>query len=170
EVRGLRTEQDKGAGVGVIYEGTDGYAVSPSYEGGTVFDKNGEKVITFMEGDDKYHFANLLKAVRSRKLADLNADIEEGHLSSALCHLGNISYRLGSQMTADELDKTLATLKTTDNAKETMERTLAHLKDNGVDMASTKLQVGPVLPFDPQSETFVGNEKASAMLTRDYRK
>ena len=61
-------------------------------------------------------------------------------------------------------------LKTTENAKETLERTLAHLKDNGVDMASTKLQVGPVLPFDPQSETFPGNEKANAMLTRDYRK
>jgi hypothetical protein len=170
EVRGLRTERYMGAGVGVIFEGTEGYAVSPSYEGGTIYDKDGKEVTKFYDGSDDHHFANFLKAVRSRKLTDLNADIEEGHLSSALCHLGNISYRLGSQMTPDELDKALANLKTTDNAKETMERTLAHLKDNGVDMASTKLQVGPVLPFDPQSETFVGNDKANAMLTRDYRK
>lgn len=170
EVRGLRTSPYKGAGVGVIFEGTEGYGVSSSYNGGVIFDKEGQQVTKFDDGEDKYHFANFLKAVRSRKLTDLNADIEEGHLSSALCHLGNISYRLGSQMTPEELDKALANLKTTDNAKETLERTLAHLKDNGVDMASTKLQVGPVLPFDPQSETFVGNEKASAMLTREYRK
>jgi hypothetical protein len=73
-------------------------------------------------------------------------------------------------MSPDELDKTLANFKTTDNAKDTLERTLAHLKDNGVDMAASKLTVGPVLPFDPKSETFVGNEKASSMLTREYRK
>src|SRR5439155_27079307 len=92
-------------------------------------------------------------------------------LSSALCHLGNISYRLGSQISAEELDKkVLSNLKTTENAKETLERTLAHLKDNGVDMASTQLQVGPVLPFDQQSQTFPGHTKANAMLTRDYRK
>ena len=73
-------------------------------------------------------------------------------------------------MSADELDKSVANLKTTDNAKDTLERTLAHLKDNGVDMAATKLQVGPVLPFDPKNETFPDNDKANAMLTREYRK
>jgi hypothetical protein len=170
EVRGLKTDKYKGAGVGVIFEGTDGYAVSPSYDGGTIFDKDGKEVTKFFEGEDKHHFGNFLTAVRSRKLADLHADIEEGHLSSALCHLGNISYRLGSPQSADELDKTLATLHTTDNAKETLERTLAHLKDNGIDMAATKLQVGPVLPFDPATETFPANDAANAMLTRDYRK
>ena len=35
--------------------------------------------------------------MRSGKQEDLHADIEEGHLSSALCHLGNISYRLGTE-------------------------------------------------------------------------
>jgi len=169
EVRGLPTEAYRGSKVGVIFEGTDGYAVSSSYEGGVIFDKDGKEVTKFLDGDDKHHFANFIQAVRSRKLTDLNADIEEGHLSSALCHLGNISYRLGSQMSPDELDKALAGLKTTDNAKETMERTLAHLKDNKVDMAATKLQVGPVLPFDPKSETFPGNAQANAMLTREYR-
>jgi predicted dehydrogenase len=170
EVRGLKTSDYRGAKVGVIFEGTEGYAVSPSYNGGVIFDKDGNKVTEYKEGDDKHHFANFLKAVRSRAIADLSADIEEGHLSSALCHLGNISYRLGSQMSADELDKQLATFKTTDDAKETLSRTLAHLSDNGIDMAGTKLGVGPVLAFDPQSETFPGNEQANAMLTREYRK
>ncbi len=170
EVRGLKTSDYRGAKVGVIFEGTEGYAVSPSYNGGVIFDKDGNKVSEYKEGDDKHHFANFLKAVRSRAIADLSADIEEGHLSSALCHLGNISYRLGSQLSADELDKQLATFQTTDDAKETLSRTLAHLSDNGIDMAGTKLGVGPVLAFDPQSETFPGNDQANAMLTREYRK
>ena len=37
-------------------------------------------------------------AVRSRKKEDLNAEILDGHLSSALCHLPNISYRLGEMV------------------------------------------------------------------------
>jgi predicted dehydrogenase len=170
EVRGLKTDKYRGAGVGVIFEGTDGYAVSPNYNGGVIYDKDGKEVTKFDQGDDDFHFANFLKAVRSRAMSDLNADIEEGHLSSALCHLGNISYRLGAPQSADDLEKTLSTLHTNDNAKDTLERTLAHLKDNGVDMAATKLQVGPVLPFDPATETFPGNDKANAMLTREYRK
>ena len=42
------------------------------------------------EGD---HFKNFIDAVRSGSRDVLTADIEEGHLSSALCHLGNIAYR-----------------------------------------------------------------------------
>jgi predicted dehydrogenase len=168
EVRGLKTGDYKGAKVGVIFEGSDGYVVLPTYHSGAAFDKNGNKVAEFKgEGD---HFVNFLKAVRSRKSSDLNADIEEGHLSSALCHTGNISYRLGTAQSADQLAKTVADLKTQDKAKETLERTLAHLKDNKVDLAATKITVGPSLEFDPKTETFPGNDRANAMLTRNYRK
>lgn len=169
EVHGLSTEPYKRASVGVIFECEGGYAVSPSYDGGTVFDKDGNQIAQFREGDDKYHFENFKSVVRSRKLTDLNADIEEGHLSSALCHLGNISYRLGTQQTAEETAKKVAELKTTDNVKDTLDRTLAHLERNGVDMKTTKLGVGPVLPFDPKTETFPGNDDANKMLTREYR-
>src|SRR4051795_8634500 len=62
EVRGLKTENYKGAGVGVIFEGTDGYAVSNSYSGGVIFDKDGKEVTKFSEGDDKFHFNNFIKA------------------------------------------------------------------------------------------------------------
>ena len=47
------------------------------------------------------HRENFIKAVRSRNPLDLNADILEGHLSSALCHLANISYRLGREVLFD---------------------------------------------------------------------
>ena len=43
------------------------------------------------------HFMNFVQAVRDRKPEALNAPILEGHVSSALCHMGNISHRLGKQ-------------------------------------------------------------------------
>jgi len=44
------------------------------------------------------HFANFIDAIRSGKDSDLNCDIWEGHLSAALPHLANISYRLGREL------------------------------------------------------------------------
>ncbi len=47
------------------------------------------------------HYGNFIRAVQSGKQEDLNCDIEVGHLSSALAHLGNISYLLGRDLTFD---------------------------------------------------------------------
>ncbi len=46
-------------------------------------------------------FDNFVRCMRSRKVEDLYADIEEGHLSSTLCHLANISYRTGRKLRFD---------------------------------------------------------------------
>jgi predicted dehydrogenase len=169
EVRGLKTEHYRGAGVGVIVEGTEGYMVIPTYYSATAFNKEGAKIASFDGGDDKLHFENFLAAVRSRKHTDLNAESEDGHLSSALCHLGNISYRLGTKMSVADAAKAVENLKTNDNAKDTFERTMAHLKDNHVDLEATKLSVGPVLALDPKTERFKDNDDANQLLTRNYR-
>jgi hypothetical protein len=47
------------------------------------------------------HFQNFIDCMRSRKLENLTAPLEEGHLSTAICHLGNISYRLGRSVRFD---------------------------------------------------------------------
>lgn len=167
EVRGLETQNYKGAGVGVIFEGTDGYVVVNSYDTGAAFSKDGEMVAKFSGGAD--HFANFLTAVRSRKRSELHADILEGHLSSGLCHLGNISYRLGQSGSLADVERTVGEFKTTDNVKDTLQRTLDHLKANKVDPNEVKFQVGAPLTLDPAKEVFPGNDKANAMLTREYR-
>ena len=167
KVNGLDNEKYDNAKVGVIFTGSEGYLVMASYEAGAAFDKDGKMVATFTGGGD--HFANFITAVRSRKSQDLNADILQGHLSSALCHLGNISYRLGSQVSAAEAKDRVKSLKTTDDATKTFERTMEHLAANKVDMATTKLQLGQQLAFDPAKEKFVDNSVADAMLTREYR-
>jgi predicted dehydrogenase len=49
--------------------------------------------------DDAAHVANLCAAIRDG--AKLNADAEIGHMSTALCHLGNIATRLGRSLNFD---------------------------------------------------------------------
>ena len=170
EVRGLKTEKLKGAGVGVIFEGQDGYVVLTSYDEGAAFDKNGTQIERFKGGRYADHFANFIKAVRSRNHEDLNADILQGHLSSALCHTGNISYRLGEETSLEEVKARLSNLKTADKNLETLERTISHLKDNDVEInGQTRLTLGPRLEMDPKAETFASNSDANAMLTREYR-
>ena len=47
------------------------------------------------------HVANFLAALRTRNHKDLNADVEIGVTSAALCHLANISYRVGRAISLD---------------------------------------------------------------------
>lgn len=51
--------------------------------------------------DPTPHMANFLAAVRSRKRASLNADIQIGAAAADLCHLANISYRSQQQLHID---------------------------------------------------------------------
>jgi predicted dehydrogenase len=47
------------------------------------------------------HFENFVECMRTRKTEALKARLEDGHLSTALCHLGNISYRVGRSLKFD---------------------------------------------------------------------
>ena len=47
------------------------------------------------------HFENFIECMRTRKTENLRAPLEEGHFSTALCHLGNISYRVGRSVKFD---------------------------------------------------------------------
>ncbi len=178
EVRGLKTKDLLGARVGTIIYGTQGYLVSPDLSSGstittaTVFDPRGKIIKTFGKGDDPLadHFGNFFQAIRSRKVEELTAPILDGHLSAALCHLGNISYRLGDPHTDGEALEKLKSLKTNEQGRETLDRVIAHLGQNNVHLGgSTELRLGPQLQFDPKAETFLDHPAASALLTRDYR-
>jgi predicted dehydrogenase len=168
EVRNMASEPLMGVGIGVIFYGSEGYVVLPNYEGGVAMDKDKKVVKTFKAGGD--HFANFVKAVRSRKHEDLNADVLEGHLSAALCHMANISWRLGKKVPFAEVEAFAKSYKGNENAVDTIDRTREHLKANGVDLGKPQLGLGPWLDCDPKKEEFVGNAAANAMLTRDYRK
>lgn len=171
EVRGLpaKSGEDKmdnyhGASIGVVIDCEGGRMVIPSYNKAIVYDRNDKEIKKFEGGGD--HYANFIAAVRSRKADDLRADIEVGHVSAALCHTANISYRLGQKLTPDQLR---AKVRENADLAEAYGRMEEHLKANAVDLDQTPLTWGAALNLEVKAERFVNNEAANAMLTRNYR-
>jgi predicted dehydrogenase len=105
EVRHWCTNREDGADVGNIFYGDKGYLVVKNY--GTYESYLGEKrekgPARSEGGELDLHFANWIEAVRKRDMSIQNGPVESGHLSSALAHLGNISYRLGRQLNFDPI-------------------------------------------------------------------
>jgi predicted dehydrogenase len=65
-----------------------------------IYDPKGEQVAKVTgQASDLPHAQNFLDGIRAG--AKLNAEIEEGHKSTLLCHLGNIAYRTGHALTLD---------------------------------------------------------------------
>jgi len=86
--------------IGNVFYGSEGYMAIDNYNSYRTFlGKKQEPGPARTEGGSNWE--NFIKAVRSRKREDLNADIEEGHLSAALMHLANISYRIGRSIEFD---------------------------------------------------------------------
>jgi predicted dehydrogenase len=167
ETRGLKCDPYR-AGVvgGWVFHGSEG-----SIAGTSLFDPDGKLVSTFKASRKiDSHFANFINVVRSRKREDLKAEILEGHQSTALCHMGNISWRLGSEASPAEVLEQVNAFKVRDNVQDTLDRTVQHLRDNQIDLDSSKLVLGAVLKPDSDREVFIDNSQANAMLSREYRK
>jgi hypothetical protein len=159
----------RGNKVGVIFYGSDGYLVQESYARCLVYDKDFNLVKEFT--GDQPHYQNFIDAVVSRDAAALNADALQGHLSAAISHLGNISYYLGenNRVSEKELSEAVAKAGGRDDNQATLERTLRHLRDNGVDLDRYPVSLGAALRFDNETETFVDAPEADRWLTRLYR-
>lgn len=153
-------------GAANIWYGTTGYAVGPNYNSGVAFDYDGNELGKWTGGEYQAHFANFVKAIRSRKHTDLHLDIEDGHLSSALAHLGNVSYRLGKVVPEGTRPSHMANDK---HVIETLTSFEEHLKENNVDFNETKYYLGQELSIDPKTELST-DETANRMFTREYRK
>lgn len=113
--------------VGTIFLGSEGTMIFPDYSSYYTFlgRKREEGPSAAEPGSpisDTPHFHNWITAVRSHDRSQLSAEIEEGHKSSALCHLANVAYRV---------DRTVQ--------------------------------------FDNDSETFLDDDDANALLTRPAR-
>ena len=158
-----------------------GIAVVVQCEGGRVYCSSGGKVkVTDNDGKESAkiegksggnaHFENFMKAVRSRKVEDLNADCEETHISSALCHTGLISHQLGSKLSDGEIKERV---KGDSFLSDRYAAMADHLGKNGVKIDGKTVTYGPMLKFNPETEQFEGNEgldaRANELATRNYR-
>jgi predicted dehydrogenase len=113
-------------------------------------------------------WGSFLNVVRSRKVEECNAGPEHGHNSAALCHLANISYRLGERVPFD------GKAKLGDNREvvETFKNIQENLTGVGIKLDKQTYQLGRTLTVDPAAESFTGegSKEANAFLSREYRK
>jgi predicted dehydrogenase len=151
--------------VGNVWYCSQGFLVCPSYTSGIAYSNDGEVLKRFTSGGD--HFGNFIAAVRSRKVEDLNADILEGHLSSALCHLGNISYQVG---TPQPFNRKVPVFNGNAAALKAMEDTEKHLRSHKIKVDELSYRLGRKLTLNVAAETFGGDRAANALLTREYRR
>jgi predicted dehydrogenase len=103
--------QAEGIRVGAMFFGSEGWMILGPGEYRTYFGRDNKPgprrfareiapdPMNRQGTGDEPHFVNFIDCVRSRKWQDLNADILEGHLSAAVCHLAEISYRTGRRLT-----------------------------------------------------------------------
>lgn len=173
EVRGLPEKAGtekmpayRGVSIGVVVDCEGGSLVIRANEA-TAYDPQGRVIQKFGDGSDHRakHFANFIEAVRLRNHGYLHADIGEGHISSALCHTGNISHRLGRLASPGVIREQIAG---DSDAVEAFGRFEEHLLANGVTLNQTPATLGPLLVMDAQAERFE-DPAANALLKRRYR-
>jgi len=86
--------------VGNIFYGSEGYLVIDGYtKYWTYLGREQKPGPARTEGGNNW--ANFIDVVRSRKLEDINAKIEDAAVSCTLMHLGNIAYRVGRTLRVD---------------------------------------------------------------------
>ena len=95
-----------GAGEGAAIYGENGWVLVTNtswkaYDAGGKLVKQGES-----DAGQQAHIRNFLDAVRSRKRESLNQEIYSGHVSSAMCHAGNIAGRTGKKLRFDAKTET----------------------------------------------------------------
>ncbi len=102
---GLSCSRQQNAAFFVLFHGTGGrLALSDSNY--TIYDPAGKEVRREkVQVSDGHHFANFLAAVRTG--GRLNSEIEGGHKSTLLCHLGNIAHRTGRALRCSARDGTI---------------------------------------------------------------
>ena len=174
EVRGLPISPEidgmdnyKGIRIGVVVECEDGYFAGGG-KGGWAYTNEGERIQAFNADNGALHAQNFIDAIRANDPSMANGQIENGHLSSALCHLGNISQRVGSEMGTDEIAENLGSNADMTDA---FGRMMEHCERNEVDFATTPAALGAGLAVDQANERFTGDlsEEANTMISRDYR-
>jgi len=151
----------RGERVGVIVNCQGG---SVSLYRGIAWDNEGKQIKSFSGGGD--HFVNFIEAVRSGGAEDLNAEVLEGHVSTAVCHTGNISYRLGEKATAKEMR---AQVENVPLFGEMLDRLLEHLVAHEIDVDAGTVTLGPWLQIDRENERFKASEPANRLARGFYR-
>jgi len=176
DIRNLPDPKRRGGQSGALYRGfNDGNHIQfeegfihLSRGGGGVYDKDGKRIYQYKGNGGAGHARNFIIAVRSGRREDLAADIELGHLGTAICHQANIAWRAGNEATVDQVRESM---RTHEDAADTLYAILKQLDGNDVNLAQKPFVLGPALTYDRATERFTGDnaERANPYIKCSYR-
>ncbi|MFC7336533.1 Gfo/Idh/MocA family protein [Haloferula chungangensis] len=161
EVRGLPAremnfkagmDQFRGESVGNIIEYEGGALIGGHYANCHVVDESGKKLKEF--SGPSTPIQTWIDSIHSGKQSS-SLSARNGHLSSSLSHLANISWQLGT--TASKLDGSEPPA-----ISEAFGRMTRHLEANGVDLNKTPLKIGAKLSPNATGSAFTGEFKPIA--------
>jgi len=155
----------RGPNCGVIIQCEGGYL---DLGARAAFDNAGKEIRTFSSDATVDPQTSFVRAVRSRKREDIKTDVEQGHLSACLSHLGNISHRVGKTAPPEAVREAL---QRDADGLEAFQRLAAHLVAHDIDLNETPAVLGPWVTLDPETERFTGPlaDEANRLVKRRYR-
>ncbi len=164
----------RGVARGLVIDCEGGYCTERPSGEMEVFDRQGKSIKQFPSiGADREmvprHLSNFLDAIRSRDSSLLAAEAQEGHDSAACFHLANVSHRLGSVRSREEIAEAT---KGHPEFSDAFARCDDYLKANGVDLGGAGGVIGPWVEYDANRDRFTGEfaEQASRLSRKEYRK
>jgi predicted dehydrogenase len=176
DIRNLPDPKRRGGNDGAVYLGSRGGnyvqcengSVRISRGGGWSYDSDGQRIHQYKGDAGAGHAQNFIDAMRSGRREDLAAEIEVGHLGTAICHQANIAWRVGAEATVDQVRESV---KSHEDAVNTLKDMLEQLEGNDVDLLKQPFILGPQLTYDHERERFIGAnaEQANKYLTCSYR-
>lgn len=160
---GSSMDRFRGSQIGVVVQCEGGHLLVPhTYDRVIAWDRVGRVVKRFDGGGD--HFGNFVQAVQDGRPEAVNGSIEDGHFSSALCHLGNVSHHLGDKRVAGEIADEL---QANELGSYAFERMASHLRANGVEIDNqSSLTLGEWVECAPSSERLIGAGGACPLWKR----
>ena len=160
------SDQFRGQRIGLVVQCEAGYYAG--YMGGSIFDNDGNRLLRKAVDVDTVtaHLQNFFDSVRTRRAQDLAAPPEIGHHSAQFCHYGNLSYRVGQQASADQVDASVASIN---GAGEALGRMRTHLGQHQVDLGAQPMTLGPWLELDPRRDAITGIDGGSEAELNEAR-
>ena len=147
------------------------YTSEGMIKGWNFYPKNGGKPEPISGGSAKVTpggpFGSFIAAVRSRRPEDVNCNAEVAHYSAALCHLANISHRLGKEV---PFSTNVKSRSDNQQVRDAFDMVADNLQAVKIRLEDSNYTLGRELNFDTKTEQFVNDTQANQLLTRPYRK
>ncbi len=151
-----------GIRIGNVIECEGGYVAETK-----AYDSAGKLMQKFEILDGPDHMKNFIASIHAGKRVNENLDVVHGYHAACLAHLANYSYRVGKQVSNDEVKERLSGNK---EGLETFADFVDNLTKNTIDTNVDKITAGPWLTFDPHTEKFTGEFAAEAnkLMEEEY--